>query len=85
MPIASLTAPMASPGVQVGPPMRSIPAHTRPAPSPRSNRPLESRSIDAAALASIGAGRSGKLATLVMNRSVEVAAVRLAMREKVSR
>jgi hypothetical protein len=65
--------------------MRPISGHARPAPKPRSNRPSESRSIDVAALASMGADRSGRFATLVRNRSLEVLAMRLAMSENVSR
>jgi hypothetical protein len=52
---------------------------------PSSNRPPDSRSRLALALASICGGRSGRLATSVMNRIRLVTPMSVPMRAKVSR
>jgi hypothetical protein len=61
--IASSSASTDAPGARRGPPIAAIASQNAPAPRPSSTRPALSTSRDAAALASIAGGRSGRLAT----------------------
>ena len=67
----SSSARSASPGVRRGPPAASIASQKPPAPMPSSTRPRLSTSRLATVLASTNGGRSGRLLTLVVTRSVD--------------
>ena len=81
----SSSARNASPGLRRGPPVASMASQKAPAPSPSSTRPRLSTSRLATVFASTNGGRSGRLVTLAVTRSVEVRASTVAASAQASR
>ena len=83
--MASSTEVTTSPGLRTGPPSAAICGHNRPPPSPSSNRPPDSRSRVALALASAAGGRNVRLATSGTKRSRVVCPISVPISANVSR